>query len=128
MNFMEGTLRKENSSLYVDFGSFKIYVPEGKFKTANMYVDKEVIFGIRPENITELDDTPDAQEKDTIKATVDVSELIGSETYLWVSNGVHSFTARVDAHTKAVDGEEHQLVFNTQKIHLFDKETEKAIP
>ena len=128
MNFLEGILRQENDRLYVDFDTFKIYIPEGKFKTANMYVDKEIIFGLRPENINELADVPNAKEEDVVVATVDVSELIGSETYLWVSNGAHSFTARVDAHTKAVDGEQHQLVFNTQKIHLFDKETEKAIP
>jgi multiple sugar transport system ATP-binding protein len=128
MNFMEGVLRKENGRLCVDMGTFKLFVPEGKFKTADMYVDKEIIFGIRPENISELDDTPDAKEEDVVVATVDVSELIGSETYLWVSNGEHSFTARVDAHTRAEDGSDHQLVFNTQKMHLFDKETEKAIP
>src|SRR5690606_18422640 len=108
--------------------TFKIYIPEGKFKTADVYVDKEVIFGTRPENVTELADVPDANQEDVVVATVDVSELIGSETYLWVSSGPHSFTARVDAHTKAVEGEQHQLVFNTKKIHLFDKETEKAIP
>ena len=128
MNFMEGILRKEGDRLYVDLETFKIYIPEGKFKTADMYVDKEVIFGIRPENINELADVPDANQEDVVVATVDVSELIGAETYLWVSSGPHSFTARVDAHTKAVEGEQHQLVFNTKKIHLFDKETEKAIP
>jgi len=128
MNFLEGVLRQENGRLYVDFETFKIYVPAGKFQTANMYVDKEIIFGIRPENISELDETPNANPEDVVTVMVEVSELIGSETYLWVSVGEHSFTARVDAHTKAEDGSEHQLVFNTQKIHLFDKETEKAIP
>jgi multiple sugar transport system ATP-binding protein len=128
MNFLEGVLRQENGRLYVDFNTFKIYVPEGKFQTANMYADKEIIFGIRPENISELDDTPDANPEDVVPTNVEVSELIGSETYLWVSNGPHSFTARVDAHTNAEEGTEHKLVFNTQKIHLFDKETEKAIP
>ncbi|HBT17730.1 MAG TPA: sugar ABC transporter ATP-binding protein, partial [Firmicutes bacterium] len=64
MNFMEGVLKQENNRLYVDLETIKIYVPAGKFKTANMYVDKEVIFGIRPENISELEDTPDAKQED----------------------------------------------------------------
>ncbi|NLM37855.1 MAG: sn-glycerol-3-phosphate ABC transporter ATP-binding protein UgpC [Firmicutes bacterium] len=127
MNFLEGVVRKANGRIYVDFGTFKLYVPEGKFKTVNMYVDKEVIFGIRPENISELTGASNVNPEDVVTATVDVSELIGSETYLWVSNGPHNFTARVDAHTKAADGDQTQLVFNTQKMHLFDKETEKAI-
>mgnify|MGYP001347245951 CR=1 FL=1 len=128
MNFLEGVLRQDNGRLYVDFGTFKIYIPAGKFQTANMYVDKEVIFGIRPEDISDLESTSNANMEDVVKTTVEVSEVIGSETYLYVSNGPHSFTAAVDAHTKAEEGSEHQLVFDTQKIHLFDKETEKAIP
>ncbi|NLY90511.1 MAG: sn-glycerol-3-phosphate ABC transporter ATP-binding protein UgpC, partial [Firmicutes bacterium] len=38
MNFLEGVLRQENGRLYVDFETYKIYVPAGKFQTANMYV------------------------------------------------------------------------------------------
>ncbi|NLW09098.1 MAG: sn-glycerol-3-phosphate ABC transporter ATP-binding protein UgpC [Firmicutes bacterium] len=128
MNFLEGVLKEENDRLYVDLETFKVYVPEGKFKTAKMYVDKEIILGIRPEDITDYDFMPDADPENVVPVTVDVSELIGAEIYLHVSNGPHSFTARVDAHTKATDAEEHRLVFNNKKIHLFDKDTEKVIP
>ena len=128
MNFLEGVLKEENDRLYVDLETFRIYVPEGRFKTAKMYVDKEVIIGIRPEDIGDYDFMPDANPENVVVVDVDVSELIGAEIYLHVSNGPHSFTARVDAHTKATDAEEHRLVINNQKIHLFDKETEKIIP
>jgi multiple sugar transport system ATP-binding protein len=112
----------------VDLETFRVYVPEGKFKTAKMYVDKEVILGIRPEDINDYDFLPDANPENVVVVTVDVTELIGAEIYLHVSNGPHSFTAAVDAHTKATDAEEHRLVINNQKIHLFDKDTEKVIP
>ncbi len=128
MNFLEGVLKEEDGRLYADLESFRVYVPEGKFKTARMYVGKEVVFGIRPENIVDYDTMPDANPENVVNVTVDVSELIGSEVYLHVSSGPHSFVARVDAHTKAVDGAEHRLVINNQKLEMFDKETEKAIP
>jgi len=128
MNFLEGVLKEENDRLYADLESFRVYIPEGKFKTAKMYVNKEVIFGIRPENIIDYESMTDANPENIIDIIVDVSELIGSEIYLHVSKEPHSFTARVDAHTKAADGSEHRLVIDNTKVELFDKETEKAIP
>jgi len=63
----------------------------------------------------------------TLLVIYDVYELIGAQVYLYMSVGDHSFVAAVDSHTKAKDGAKHQVVFNNQKIHLFDKDTEKAI-
>ena len=127
MNFLDGVLKEENGRLFVDLDVFKIYVPEGRFKNAQAYVGKEIIFGIRPESIADKDFVNEASEEDTITVDVDLTELLGSEVYLHVTAGAHSFAARVDSHTKAKDGNKHQLVFNTKKIHLFDKQTEKSI-
>src|SRR5690554_2489933 len=66
MNFLEGVLKEENDRLYVDLETFKVYVPEGKFKTAKMYVDKEIILGIRPEDITDYDFMPDADPENVV--------------------------------------------------------------
>jgi len=125
MNFLDGVLKEENGQLFVDFEVFRVNVPEGKFKTAKSYLNKEIIFGIRPENI--LDPESAGTEDNAVVATIDVSELIGSESHLWVSKGPHSFIARVDAHVVTEEGTETKLVFSNDKIHLFDKDTEKAI-
>ncbi|HEY8343859.1 MAG TPA: sn-glycerol-3-phosphate ABC transporter ATP-binding protein UgpC [Bacillota bacterium] len=125
MNFLDGVLKEENDQLYVDFGVFRVDVPEGRFKTARNYLNKEVIFGIRPENI--LDPESAGTEENAIVVTVDVSELIGAESYLYVSKGPHSFVARVDAHVRPEDGAETKVIINNNKMHLFDKDTEKAI-
>ena len=66
-------------------------------------------------------------EENAIVVTVDVSELIGAESYLYVSKGPHSFVARVDAHVRPEDGAETKVIVNNKKMHLFDKDTEKAI-
>ncbi len=127
MNFMDGVVKEEGGKFVVDCSSFKIKVPDGKFKQIREYLNKAVVFGIRPESIADRELEPNASESEVITALVDVSELIGSEVNLYMSVGEHSFVARVDSHTKATDGEKHQVVFNANKIHLFDKETEKAI-
>ena len=127
MNTMNAVLKQEGGRIYADLGSFKLYIPEGKFKSIGKYIGQEVIVGIRPENIFDRASVPDAKEEDVVTATVDVMELIGSEVNLYMSTPTTSFTARVDAHTKAQDGAQHQVVFNTKKLHLFDKKTENAI-
>ncbi|HYH01891.1 MAG TPA: sn-glycerol-3-phosphate ABC transporter ATP-binding protein UgpC [Bacillota bacterium] len=125
MNFMDAVLKEENGTMFVEGTGFKVQVPEGRFRNARQYVGKQIIFGIRPEAILEAENVPGAQNP--IIATVDVSELLGSEIYLYMSLGNSSFIAKVDSHTKAIDGQQHAVVFDTNKIHLFDKETEKAI-
>jgi multiple sugar transport system ATP-binding protein len=125
MNFMDAIIKDDNGHLYVDGGSFKVNVPDGKFKNVRQYLNKQVVFGIRPEAVLEANNEPGAENVFT--ATVDVSELLGAEIYLYMSVGNHSFIAKVDSHTKAEDGQQHTVVFNPQQIHIFDKETEKAI-
>lgn len=127
MNFLDGVLKEENGKIYVDFNSFKFFVPEGRFKNIRAYVGKEIVCGIRPEHINDVEFVPDFVEEDTFVAEVDVTELMGAEAYLYVTCGGHSLTARVDSHTRAQDGEPIKLVINPEKMHFFDKQTEKAI-
>ncbi|HEY8463207.1 MAG TPA: sn-glycerol-3-phosphate ABC transporter ATP-binding protein UgpC [Bacillota bacterium] len=126
MNFMDVVIREEKGALFADGGGvFKVKIPEGKFKNVRRYLDKQVVLGIRPESILEAENVPGAQNP--IIAMVDVSELLGAQINLYMSVGNYSFVSVVDAHTKAIDGQEHAVVFDSNKIHLFDKQTEKAI-
>ncbi len=127
MNFLDGVVKEDGGKIVVDMGPFKISIPEGKFKHIRQYINKQVVFGIRPQAINDRTTLPNAKEDEIITGLVDVSELIGSEVYLYMSIGEHSFTACVESHTNAKDGEKHQVVFDSNKIHLFDKDTEKAI-
>jgi multiple sugar transport system ATP-binding protein len=61
------------------------------------------------------------------KATVEVSEPLGSEVLFHVKFGENTFSARVDPHTKAKIGEQISLVFNMNKMHVFDTETEQNL-
>jgi multiple sugar transport system ATP-binding protein len=127
MNFLDGVVKEEGGKIVVDLSAFKLKVPEGKFKHIRQYINKPVVFGIRPQSINDREMLPNSSDDQVVTAMVDVSELIGSEVYLYMSVGEHSFIASVESHTKARDGEKHQVVFDINKMHLFDKETEKAI-
>ncbi|WP_227935608.1 ABC transporter ATP-binding protein [Alkalihalobacillus deserti] len=125
MNFLTGTL--ENGVFTM--GNVKIKVPEGKMKLLKEkgYVGKEVILGIRPEDIHDeflfLEASPETQ----IDATIEVAELLGAESYLYSKVAGQDFIARVDARSDVKNGEKVKLAFDMNKVHFFDTETELRI-
>ncbi len=127
MNFFRGTLVPEKDHLFIDMKSFKLKVPDERKKRYERYIRKEVVFGMRPEDI--IDSTPEGRsgEWDKTTAVVDVLEPLGAEVMLELSKGEHSFTARVDPHTNSRVHQEITVYFNMGKMHLFDAETEKVI-
>jgi multiple sugar transport system ATP-binding protein len=127
MNFFKATLRKTGDSLIVDAGSFSVPVPADRNKPFQPYVDKQVVFGIRPEDIYNPAYVPTGIHAAPIEAKVDVTELMGNEIYLYLLAGSNNIVARVDPRTDFRVGEKIQVSFNMDKCHLFDPDTEKAI-
>jgi multiple sugar transport system ATP-binding protein len=58
---------------------------------------------------------------------VDITELMGNEIFLFLKSGEHDYVARVDPRTRVSIGEELQVVFNMENMHIFDRESELAI-
>jgi len=131
MNFITCNIDMRGDDIYLIFGRNEIKLPEGKAKKllATGYVDKGVIMGIRPESIRDeqlyIEQMPDA----VIDAQVEVVELMGSETFLHlkVDGADHTITARVSPRSKARPGDIIKVALDANRIHLFDKETEKTI-
>lgn len=130
MNFMHGVLVREGDDYIVNCEAFRIKVPETKLQQnpgIKEHVDKKVIFGIRPEDIADAQLLPESERDQAITAMVSVTEPMGSEVYVHFSAGEHKFIGRLDSATKAKAGTPHQVVFDLNKMHLFDAETELAI-
>ena len=129
MNFIDGTINKTGSDYMFNFGKYAIKIPTNKNKDDVLkdYVGKNVVFGIRPEHVH---DEPEFLEKATdgvVESDVEVTELMGAETYLYLSCEGNQITARVDPTSTAKTGDHIKIAFELQKLHLFDKETEKTI-
>ena len=75
--------------------------------------------GIRPENIGIVED-PAGDE--TLTATVEVVEPIGSDNYVHLSVN-DDFLARAPADVRPEAGDEVGVVFEEDHVHLFDAET-----
>ena len=131
MNFFDVKLEKADGKVYACFGDNKILVPAekiAKFKDES-YIGKEVIMGIRPEN---MDDAPEyvaAHPESTMNVHVEVTELMGSETYLYftTSGKEENVIARVDPRTVTRAGDDTKVALDTARLHFFDKETEETI-
>jgi len=128
MNFTEGKLIKDAQGNIVFKGKdFQIKTsPEFKERLIS-HIDKDIIFGIRPEDIYDSMFARDASPENTLTAMVDIFEPMGSEAYLYLSIGKTNFIAKVDPHTKAKVGQNMEIVFDMRKIHIFDKQTEEAL-
>ncbi|WP_067840669.1 ABC transporter ATP-binding protein [Amphibacillus sediminis] len=126
MNFFNGKLEENGFSVSP---KQTISIPEGKMKVLREqgYVGKDVVLGIRPEDIHDEPVFLDANPGSTITAEIEVAELMGSESYLYSKLADQEFIARVDSRTDIQGGESLKLAFDMHKCHFFDVETEQTI-
>jgi multiple sugar transport system ATP-binding protein len=127
MNFFEATIVGEEGKLWADVGDFRVPIPADRRSGFDSYLGKEVIFGIRPEHIHAADFTPANINAAPVLATVEVVELLGHELHLYLDSGQNSFVATVDTRLAPQMGQELNLVFDMDQMHLFDKTTELSI-
>ena len=136
MNFINGKLVKKGDDLFVEFGATSVKLPADKAANPALleYIDKEIVMGIRPEHIHDepmyLANMPDSQ----MDATVDVTELMGAEIYLYLefegqedaTNG-KTIIARVSSRSQSRAGDQIKVAIDAERIHIFDKDTERCI-
>ena len=125
MNFLRGTVVDS----YIQIGQAKIRVPDGKLallKEQN-YMNREIILGIRPEDINDNFDALTANADHTAIAQVQVSELTGAEMIVYASIDDQQFVGKMHADINLTVGQEVTLNFNLTKAHFFDPETEQRI-
>jgi len=127
MNFFEGTISASGDELWVEAGTLKLKVPEHRLAQVKAAVGRDVVFGIRPEDIyhpTERKDAPDYQRA---KVTIEVVEPLGSEQFVYLRSGNTEFTSRMPSRAQLAAGNNVDVVFDTEKMHVFDKQTEMAL-
>ncbi|WP_096188191.1 ABC transporter ATP-binding protein [Evansella halocellulosilytica] len=123
MNFLTGTLKDGHFQL----GDLSIKIPEGKMKPIEKFNNKEIILGIRPEDIHDEPVFLESAESAQIDAKIDVAELMGAESFLYSKVADQDFIARVDSRTDVHGGDTLKVAFDMNKAHFFDPETEERL-
>jgi multiple sugar transport system ATP-binding protein len=127
MNFFSGRLVKDGNKLLVDTSDFSVPIPTERHSVYLPHTGKNIIFGIRPENIHDPDFIPPGIHAEKIASRVDVTELMGNEILVYLVSGQNTFIARVDPRSRFRIGDQVQIAFNMDNFHIFDAETEEAI-
>jgi multiple sugar transport system ATP-binding protein len=126
MNFFDARIVAENGVLLVDGGSFRVAVPESFRANLVAHVGKDVVFGVRPEDISLHRTGIDAGNAVTAKA--EVVELLGSEIFAHLTCGAHALVARMAVPEQPINvGETIQIDFKMANAHVFDKESSDTI-
>ncbi|MCR5122840.1 MAG: sn-glycerol-3-phosphate ABC transporter ATP-binding protein UgpC [Ruminococcus sp.] len=139
MNFIDARLIKEGGKYVVEFGSedtktsrgvkYYIEVPESKADPDALepLVNKEIVLGIRPECIHDEEMFLSTAKTGIIETNVEVTEMMGAETYLYLNCEGIPLTARVSARSTARPQDTIKVALDANRIHIFDKETEKSV-
>jgi multiple sugar transport system ATP-binding protein len=128
MNFFPAHIRKDGNNLYVDLDGTALKIPENRVQTYMPCVGQEVIFGIRPEDVHNPAFIRPGIHAEPVEATVDVTELMGNEIYLYLVMGKNNFVARVDPRTRFTMGDKVQLLFDMDNFHIFDPSSDRENP
>ncbi|HEV8073948.1 MAG TPA: sn-glycerol-3-phosphate ABC transporter ATP-binding protein UgpC [Opitutaceae bacterium] len=124
MNFFNGTVRRAGNSLsFIEDNpaAAPLTLPLGA--QAQAYVDRPVILGLRPEDISD----PTADSAATAEVLVEIVEPMGAETFVHLHTGATTFIARVQPTAHVAIGQKTRVAFRTGRIHLFDPATGQAV-
>jgi len=127
MNFVKGAIIGKEGKFYFNEGKFRVKIVDAMIPKLMPYLNKEIIFGIRPEDIYDKLFVSYASSENTIKANCEIIEPMGSEVYLHLNTGKSPLIAKVGGHNRPAINQDMDLVFDMAKVHFFDKETDNTI-
>jgi multiple sugar transport system ATP-binding protein len=132
MNFLRGHVRSGGTGLqFVEDNprgaAVTLTLEDHLARRASAHVDKPVVFGIRPEDVSDALSVGATDPGRSATVKVEVSEPMGHETYLYLDTGAHSFIARVRSSDRFETNQSLKVTFQLQNAHLFDAHTETAL-
>jgi multiple sugar transport system ATP-binding protein len=132
MNFLHGTIESAGAQLvFVERNTaaapLRIALDERLSTRAAGRIGQPVVFGIRPEDVHDALTVSAPAPGTTAEVTIEVSEPLGAETYLYLHSGAHAFIARVRGGTSFDSAERLKVVFQLENAHLFDPLTERVL-
>ena len=124
MNFMTMKIVEEGGKIVGEEGNFKLALTGSLAEVAKDYVGKEIVFGIRPED---MEFSPQAADGTCIVSKIEVVEPLGAEIHIYVNTGSHQIIARIPPTARPGVGDEVRLIPDQERAILFDLETEQAL-
>jgi multiple sugar transport system ATP-binding protein len=129
MNLLKGKVQKRDGGLVFVENAEKnalVFPLKGRLESlAAKYVDKDVVFGVRPEHLTS--EAKEGGAYTQVNSTVEIAEPMGSESLVYLKAGSGNFIARIHGEHLYHLGEQLTVQVNLDKASLFDATTENVI-
>lgn len=125
MNFLRGKLSNEGGKLWFFNGDLRISLPSFLLKDAPDHSGREVVLGVRPDDVLVEREGPECSEK--AEGVLEVCELLGHRENLYMTVGSTRLLATVEAFFDRSPGSAVKVCFNYRNMHVFDAATEKRI-
>jgi multiple sugar transport system ATP-binding protein len=128
MNLLRGKVQRKDGGLVfvenTDKNPITVPLAGPVAPLAERYVGKDIIFGIRPEHLSdEIKDVPTSP----LTSTVEIAEPLGSESLVYMKAGTGNLISRIHGEKLFHIGQEVTVHVNLEKVSLFDTETENVI-
>lgn len=128
MNFIEAKVAMADGVMVIDAAGFRVQAPETFHARLEPYIDRPVIFGVRPEDVFLYDPKGGTSSGNLIQAHADVVETLGSEIFIYLTCQDQSIVARMEVPDRPPTvGQMLQISLKMAKTHIFDMETARAI-
>ena len=132
MNLVHGSLKRDRDALVFSEagdGTIAIGLQAARFTTAEAFIGKPIVLGIRPEDIDIApSSTGTERSPSSFRALVDHVERHGAETDIHLLTGAHELTCRSRRWGDQGDGgHRFQFEMNLGKAHLFDPSSGRRI-
>jgi multiple sugar transport system ATP-binding protein len=129
MNFLKGRLERTGTTLrFIETAPEKpvtLTLDSATGQRLGSRAGQPVVLGIRPEDLDEA--VYGTAPQQCAELTIDLSEPLGSETYLYLRSAAHNLIARLSASARHAHGHQLLVSFHVPKAHFFDPVTEAAL-
>lgn len=123
INFLDG---KYKNGYFIVNDNFKIGIPELYRSILEKYVGKDLVFGIRPEDVYMDEIVKETYPETIFKFNISIKEMLGHEYIL--DGDIEGINFKVRSALRFVsDNNSLDVAFDMNKFHIFDKDSEKVI-
>ena len=126
MNFFDGALARRGSDWSFENTIISLPVAAARYRDA-LVEGRRVWAGIRAEDLVPVGRGVRPKNAVTISGTVNLSEMLGSETLLFGVLGTESFVSRMQQPRLIEREEAMSFDVNVDRLHLFDRESEENL-
>ena len=125
MNFIPGKF--DGKAFILDESDIRINLNKEHIALLKDYVDKELILGVRPENILFEGDKTREHLSNSFPLTCDISELLGQELVIYNYVGDNKVVVKTTVVDEIHGGDVKKYAIDLDRIHFFDKDTTERI-